>query len=153
MLGPDMGLTKKFVASLDPLSNSSRLLLPNLKYFEYKGPVLCDCRTIVDMLARRWHLSDGKTSQSIFRVPKLGLANIFSTVRYHVNRCARRFDGRTSQSIPKLRLAEVLSTVRYRVTADVQEELRNLSEEGMLVRIESLVPTTVSTLVSSGVRS
>ena len=106
----DMGLTGDLVASLDPLSNlnSSRLLLPNLKYFKYKGPALCDCRTIVDMLAHRWHLpNDGGASQSI-RASKLQLAEVFSTVPYHV-------------------------------TADVQEELRNLLEEGMLVRIESLV--------------
>ena len=107
--GPDMGLTRHFVALLNPLSNSSQLLLPNLKYFfEFKGLVLCDCRTIVDMLAHRWHSSD---------------------------------DGRISQGfrVSKLQLAEVLSTVPYHVTADVQEELRNLLEEGMLVRIESLV--------------
>ena len=58
----DTGLTRHLVASLDPLSNSSHLLLPNLKYFEFKGQVLCDCRTIVNMLAHRWHLSnDGGT--------------------------------------------------------------------------------------------
>jgi hypothetical protein len=108
LMGPDIGLTRHFVASLDPLSNSRRLLLPNLQYFEYKGPVFCDSRTIVDMLAHRWHLSD---------------------------------DGGTSQSVrgSKLKLAEVLSTVPYHLTDDVQEELRNLLEEGMLVRIESLV--------------
>jgi hypothetical protein len=104
--GPGTGLTTDFVASLDPLSNSSRLLLPNLQYFEYKGPVLCDCRTIVDMLAHRWHLSDDGPSQSIFRVSRL-------------------------------KQAKVLPTEQYHVTADVQEELRNLLEEGMLVRIES----------------
>jgi hypothetical protein len=51
--------------------------------------------------------------------------------------------GGTSQSIrvSKLKLAEVLSTgtLPYHVTADVREELKNLLEEGMLVRIESLV--------------
>ena len=104
--GLDVGLTKHLVASLDPLSNSSQLLLPNLQYFKYQGPVLCDCRTILDMLAHRWHLSD---------------------------------DDGTSQSIrvSKLRLAGILSTVEYHVTADVQEELKDLSEEGMLVRIIS----------------
>ena len=106
---PGVGLTWDFVASLDPLSNPSRLLLPNLKYFEYNGPVLCDCRTIVDMMTHRWHLSDDDgTSRSIFT------------------------------GVSKLMLAEVLFTLPYHVTADVQEELRNLSEEGMLVRIESL---------------
>jgi hypothetical protein len=47
----------------------------------------------------------------------------------------------TSQNIrvSKLELAEVLSTLPYHVTTDVREELRNLLEEGMLVRIESLV--------------
>jgi hypothetical protein len=94
---PAMGLTRRFVTSLDPLGNPSRLLLPNLKYFDYKGPVLCDCRTIIDMLARRWYLSDGGT---------------------------------------QLKLAKVLSTDRYYITADVQEELSNLWEEGMDVRIE-----------------
>ena len=109
--GLDMGLTRHNVTSLDPLSNSSRLLLPNLKYLKYKGPVLCDCRTIVDMLAHRWHLSD---------------------------------DSRTSQGftrVSKLQLAEILSTVPYLISADVQEELKNLLEEGMSVRIESLVRT------------
>ena len=107
-----MGLTKHFVTSLDPLSNPSRLLLPNLKYFEYKGRILCDCRIIVSMLAHRWRLYDGGTPQSIPRVSQL-------------------------------RLAEVLSTVRYHVPADVQEELSNLSEEGMLVRVDSLVPSAM----------
>ena len=102
---PDMGLTTQFVASLDPFNNSGRLLLPNLKYFEYKGPVLCDCRTIVDMLAHRWYLSDRGTFQSTFKVSQL-------------------------------KLAEVLSTNYYTITADAQEELNNLWEEGMLVRIE-----------------
>ena len=121
MLGrPDMGLTRHFVASLDPLiSNSNRsLLLPNLRYFEYNGRVLCDCRTIVDMLAHRWHLllssGDGESSPS---------QSIFTGV----------------STSSKLKLAEILSTVPYDITADVQEEIRNLSEEGMLVRIESLV--------------
>ena len=102
----DTGLTRHLVASLDPLSNSSHLLLPNLKYFEFKGHVLCDCRTIVNMLAHRWHLSN---------------------------------DGGTSQNcrVSKLKLAEILSTEPYHITADVQEELRNLLEEGMSVRIES----------------
>lgn len=104
----DEGLTRDFVASLDPLSNSGRFLLPNLKYFWYQGPVRCDSRTIVDMLAHRWHLSDdGGTSQSI---------RVFS----------------------KLKLAEILSIIPYHVTADVQEELRSLSEDGMSVRVESL---------------
>ena len=108
--GPDMGLTRDFVASLDPLSNSNRLLLPNLKYFEYIGPVLCDCRTIVDMMAHRWHLSDdGEPSQTNFT------------------------------GVSRLKLAEIFSTLPYNITADVQEELRNLSEEGLLVRIEALV--------------
>ena len=118
MLGfsnPDMGLTRQFVASLDPLSNSSRFLLPNLKYFEYKGRVLCDCRTMVDMLAHRWHLSGDGTCQNI-------------------------------SGVSQLKLAEVLSTVRYHVSADVQEELRKLSEEGMLIRVESLVPTADTVL-------
>ena len=107
LIGPDRGLTK-LVASLDPLSNSSRLLLPNLKYFKYRGPVLCDCRTIVDMLVHRWHLSDDvETSRNI------------------------------STRVSKLQQAEILSTFAYHVTTDVQEELRNLSEEGMVVRIES----------------
>ena len=99
-----MGLTRHFVASLDPLSKSNRSLLPNLKCFKFKGPVLCDCRAIADMLARRWHLSD---------------------------------DGGTSQNFKfsKLQQAEILSTVPYQVTVDVQEELKNLFEEGMLVRI------------------
>ena len=105
-----MGLTRHFVTSLDPLSNSNAPLLPNLKYFEYKGRVLCDYRTIVDMLAHRWRLYDSGTSQS-----------------------------RVSQ----LKLAEVLSTVPYHVAAVMQEELSRLSEvEGMVVRIESLAPTT-----------
>ena len=107
--GPDMGLTGHFVALLDPLSNSSRLLLPNLEYFEYKGQVLCDCRAIVDMLAHRWHLSDVETSRNI------------------------------STRVSKLQLAEIHSTVPYHVTTDVQVELKNLFEEGMLVRIESPV--------------
>ena len=99
---PNMGLTRQLVALLDPLSNSSRLLLPNLKHLQYKGPVLCDCRTIVNMMAHRWYLSD---------------------------------DG-TRQRVSQLKLAEVLSTDRYYITADVQEELKSLSEEGMLARIE-----------------
>ena len=107
---PMMGLTRLFVTSLDPLSNSKTPLLPNLKYFEYKGRVLCDYRTIVDMLAHRWRLYDSGTSQS-----------------------------RVSQ----LKLAEVLSTVPYHVAAGMQEELSRLSEEGMVVRIESLAPTTL----------
>ena len=101
-----VGLTWHLVASLDPLSNPSRLLLPNLKYFRFKGQIFCEIRPIVDMLARRWHLSD---------------------------------DGGTSQnsSVSKLKLAEIFSTELYHLTADVQEELRNLSEEGMSIRIES----------------
>jgi len=112
----DMGLTRHFVTSLDPPSNSSRYLLPNLKCFEYKGRVLCDCRTIVDVLARRWHLYDGGTSQNI-------------------------------SGVSQLKLAEILSTFRYHVTPDVQDELSKLSEEGMLVRIESLVPTTADRML------
>ena len=62
------------------------------------------------MLVHRWHLSDDvETSQNI------------------------------STRVSKLQQAEILSTVPYQVIADVQEELRNLSEEGMLVRIESPV--------------
>jgi len=113
-----MGLTKHFVTSLDPLSNANRLLLPNLKYLEYKGRILCGCRTIVNMLAHRWRLYNGGTLQSIPR---------FS----------------------QLRLAEVLSTVRYQVPADVQEELSSLSEEGMLVRVDSLVPTATDCVTDS----
>ena len=107
----DIGLTRHLVASLDPLSNSSRLLLPNLEYFKYRGRVLCDCRTVLDMLARRWHLPsyDDGTSQSTF-VTK----------------------------VSKLKLAEVVSIDRYHVTADVHEELRKLSEEGMSVKIKPL---------------
>jgi hypothetical protein len=79
------GLTSHFVASLDPLNkSSSRLLLPNLKYFEFKGRVYCDCRTIVDMLAHRWHLSDDGGSSQSGRVSKLNLAEIFSTAPYHI---------------------------------------------------------------------
>ncbi|KAF8804076.1 hypothetical protein BYT27DRAFT_7243853 [Phlegmacium glaucopus] len=118
MLGfanPDMGLTRHFVTSLNAWSNSKQFLLPNLKCFKYKGRVLCDCRTIVDMLARRWHSYDYGTSQNI-------------------------------SSVSQLKLAEVLSTIRYHVTADVQEELSKLSENGMLVRVESLVPTADCTL-------
>jgi F-box-like len=104
-----LGLTRHLVASLDPLSNSSRLLLPNLEYFEFKGLVLCDCRTIVDMLVHRWYLSgDSGTSQSI-GVSKLKVAEILSISPYHVQ-----------------------------VTADVREELRNLMEEGMSIRIETI---------------
>jgi len=109
----DIGLTTDLVALLDPFSNSRRLLLPNLEYFKFKGQVLCDCRTIVDMLARRWYSSllsdDDETSQSIF-VTK----------------------------VSKLKLAEVISNDLYHVTDDVQEELRKLSEEGMSVKIKSL---------------
>ena len=105
-----IGLTRRLVASLDPLSNS-RLLLPNLECFKFKGPVLCDCHTIVDMLAHRWHLlsDDGETSQSFF-VPK----------------------------VSKLKLAEVISIDPYHITDDVHDELRKLSEEGMSVNIKSL---------------
>ena len=82
--GLDMGWARHFMASLNPLSNSNRLLLPDLQYFKYKGPVLCDCHTIIDMLVRRWHLSDDEgTSQSI-RVSKLRLVRIHSTVPYHL---------------------------------------------------------------------
>ena len=107
----DIGLTRHLVASLDPLSNSSRLLLPNLESFKYKGQVLCDCRTILDMLARRWRLlsDDGEISQSTF-VTK----------------------------VSKLKLAEVVSIGWYHITDDFHEELRKLSEEGMSVKIEHL---------------
>lgn len=80
----DMGLTRHFVTSLDPSNNSSRLFLPNLNNFVYRGPVLCDCRTIVDMLAHRWHLSDGGTSQSSIKVSKLMLGKVLFTPPYHV---------------------------------------------------------------------
>jgi hypothetical protein len=108
----DMGLTRHLVASLDPLSNSSRLLLPNLEYFEFKGRLLCGCRTIVDMLARRWHLSDD--------------------------------DGETTTKVStKLKLAEFTSIGLYHVTADVHEELRKLSEEGMSVEFKSATRTSI----------
>ena len=106
-IGLYIGLTRYFLAPLDPLSNPSRLLLPNLKYFEFKGRVLCDCRTIVDMLSHRWHLSDDGSSPS--------------------------------SRVSKLKEAKILSTAPYHVPSDVQEEIRKLSEEGMLVKIESLV--------------
>ena len=158
----DMGLTRHFVESLDPLISWRRLLLPNLKHFRYKGPVLCDCRPIVDMLAHRWYLSDSPAGgspppQRISKVLKLRVAEVLSSVRYHITRCARRSNtsgtsaSRSIFRLSKLRQAEVLNTNRYHITADVQEELRSLSEEGMLVRIESLIPaTTVPTPVSPG---
>ena len=78
------GLTRHFVESLDPLNKPSRFLLPNLKHFKFKGLVLCDCRTIVDMLAHRWHLSDDGGSSQSGRVSKLKLVEIVSTVPYHL---------------------------------------------------------------------
>jgi F-box-like len=79
----NMGLTRHLVASLDPLGNSSRLLLPNLEHFEFKGRMLCDCRTIVDMLARRWHLSDDD-GETTTKVSKLKLAEITSVGLPHL---------------------------------------------------------------------
>ena len=105
---PYIGLTRHFVESLDPLNNSSGLLLPNLKHFKFKGQVLCDYQTIVDMLAHRWHLSD---------------------------------DGESSHSgrVSKLKLVEILSIAPYHVPSDMQEKIRNLLEEGIVISIESLV--------------
>jgi hypothetical protein len=100
--GPDVGLTRHFAASLDPLSNSNRLLLPNLKYSGALRVVL---------LSTCWPL-DG-----IYPM----IAELFRVL------------------VSKLKLVKVLSTLPYHVTADVQEELRILLEEGMLVRVVSLV--------------
>jgi hypothetical protein len=61
------------------------------------------------MLAHRWYLSDdGQTSQSIF-----------------------------TTKISRLKVAELISIDSYHITADVQEELSKLLEDGMSVKIES----------------
>lgn len=110
--GPDtMGLTSHFVDSIGPINESSRLPLPNLEKFVYRGPVLCNCRTILGMMARRWY-----------------------SPSYYDDA-----DDENSQSISQLKVAKVSSTTRYHVTADVQYEIRFLlREEGFLVCIEEL---------------
>ena len=101
------GLTRNVVSFLDPLNNPSRILLPNLEHLVYGGRVLCDFRAVVDMLAHRRHLSDDdEASQSIF-----------------------------TTKLSKLKVVELSSDLDLsRFTADVQEILRKLLEDGMTIR-------------------
>jgi len=53
-------------------------------------------------------------------------------------------DGKTNTKVSnKLKLAEFTSIGLYQVFADVHEDLRKLSEEGMSVKIKSLTRTSI----------
>ncbi|KAF8966047.1 hypothetical protein BDZ97DRAFT_1917754 [Flammula alnicola] len=54
-LHPSTALTNKLVSMMNLAHNSGQPLLPNLESFEYRGRIMCDSTSLVDMLSKRWH--------------------------------------------------------------------------------------------------
>jgi len=52
---PSIGFSDKLVSRLRPSQQGLPYLLPRLTSLEYRGPVPCNTRLLVDVLSERWH--------------------------------------------------------------------------------------------------